>query len=117
MSKSREEMVERLRGWSARALHEAQYADTTEDVMHWQGQAAVLSGVANYLADQSDADDFTVWRQVVGDRAQSLAEWMSRQGGADAALYAGQVAGFDVALTVLKDPEARNWPKYEPHAN
>ena len=28
-----------------------------------------------------------------------------------------QVAGFDVAMTVLKDPEARNWPKYEPHAN
>ena len=42
---------------------------------------------------------------------------MARQGGAEAALYAGQVAGFDVALTVLKDPEARNWPKYEPHAN
>src|SRR6185437_3765981 len=26
MAKSREEMIERLRGWSARALHEAQYA-------------------------------------------------------------------------------------------
>ena len=103
MAKSREEMIERLRGWSARALHEA--------------QAQVLGGVANYLTDQSDADDFTIWRQVVGDRAKSLAEWMMRQDGAEGALYAGQVAGFDVALTVLKDPEARNWPKHEPHAN
>ena len=117
MAKSREEMIERLRGWSARALHEAQYADTQEGALNWQGQAQVLGGVANYLADQSEADDFTVWRQVVGDRAKSLAEWMMRQDGADGALYAGQVAGFDVALTVLKDPEARNWPKYEPHAN
>lgn len=117
MSKSREEMIERLRGWSARALHEAQYADTQDDGLQWQGQAAVLSGVANYLEDQSGDDDFTIWRQVVGDRAKSLAEWMSRKSGADASLYAGQVAGFDVALTVLRDPEARNWPKYEPHAN
>ena len=117
MSKSREEMIERLRTWSARALHEAQYADNHDDVLQWQGQSAVLSGVANYLADQSADDDFTIWRQVVGDRSKSLAEWMARQGGPEAALYAGQVAGFDVALTVLKDPEARNWPKYEPHTN
>ena len=117
MSKTREEMIERLRVWSARALHEAQYADTREDILHWQGQSAVLSGVANYLEDQSGADDFTIWRQVVGDRSKSLAEWMARQGGAEASLSAGQVAGFDVALTALKDPEARNWPKYEPHAN
>ena len=117
MSKNREEMIERLRTWSARALHEAQYADNHEDILQWQGQSAVLSGVANYLADQSADDDFTIWRQVVGDRSKSLAEWMARQGGPEAALYAGQVAGFDVALTVLKDPEARNWPKYEPHAN
>ena len=117
MSKSREEMIERLRVWSARALQEAQYADTQEAALQWQGQSAVLSGVANYLEDQSGADDFTVWRQVVGDRSKSLAEWMAREGGADAALYAGQVAGFDVALTALRDPEARNWPKYESHAN
>jgi hypothetical protein len=117
MSKSREEMIERLRTWSARALHEAQYADTHDDALQWQGQSAVLSGVANYLEDQGGADDFTVWRQVVGDRSKSMAQWMARRGGPEAALYAGQVAGFDVALTVLKDPEARNWPKYEPHAN
>ncbi len=117
MSKSREEMIERLRTWSARALHEGQYADSQEDALQWQGQAQVLGGVANYLADQGGAEDFTIWRQVVGDRAKSLAEWMARQGGVEAALYAGQVAGFDVALTVLKDPESRNWPKYEPHAN
>lgn len=117
MSKTREEMIERLRQWSARALHEAQYADTQEDALQWQGQAAVLSGVANFLQDQADTDDFTIWRQVVADRAQSMAEWMARQGGVDAALYAGQVSGFDTALTVLKDPEARNWPKFEPHAN
>lgn len=117
MSKNREEMIERLRVWSARALQEAQYADTQEAALQWQGQSAVLSGVANYLEDQSGADDFTVWRQVVGDRSKSMAEWMARQGGSDAALYAGQVAGFDIALTALRDPEARNWPKYEPHAN
>ena len=34
MSKTREEMIERLRVWSARALHEAKYADTREDILH-----------------------------------------------------------------------------------
>ena len=117
MAKSREEMVERLRGWSARALHEAQYADTQERCASMAGSGAVLGGVANYITDQSDADDFATGVRWWGTAPRASTEWMMRQDGADGALYAGQVAGFDVAMTVLKDPEARNWPKYEPHAN
>jgi hypothetical protein len=29
--------------------------------------------------------------------------------------YAGQVAGFDVALTALKDVDNVVWPRFEPH--
>lgn len=113
---SREQSIERLRVWAARANHEAQEADTRADIMNWQGQAAVLGGVASFLAGQGQGlDDFTVWRQVALDRQKALAEWMVRRGGPEAAYYAGQVAGYDVAMTALRDVAGRTWPRIEPH--
>ena len=106
----REQAVERLRQWAARAQHEAQYADTREDILHWQGQAQVLGGVATFLAGPgATLDDDTVWKQIVSDRSGALAAWEQAQEGAEAMLYAGMVAGYDIVVTALTDIAGRAW--------
>jgi hypothetical protein len=114
---NREQTIERLRVWAARAQSEALYADNRENMLHWQAQSQVLSGVANFLSDQgANLDDFATWKRVVADREASLAQWMARKGGVEAAYLAGQVAGYDVALTALRDAAGRVWPRVEPHS-
>ncbi len=107
---TREQAIERLRLWSARAQHEAQFADTREDILNWQGQSQVLGSVATFMGGPgSQITDEEVWRQVVADRSAALAAWERTQEGGEAMLYAGMVAGYDVALTVLRDVAGRNW--------
>ena len=114
---NREQTVERLRAWARRAQSEAQYADTREDRLAWQGQAQALTGVASLLAEQgAQASDFDVWAQVVSDREKSLTAWKEAQEGPDINTYAGQMAGYDVALTALRDVDGVVWPRREPHA-
>ncbi|HEX6796134.1 MAG TPA: hypothetical protein VF116_00320 [Ktedonobacterales bacterium] len=106
----REEAIRRLRSWAAHANHEAEMALTQENILNWQGQAQVLNGVATYLTGQgASADDDTVWRQIVADRTGVLAAWDTAREGPEAMLYAGMVAGFDVALTTLTDIAGRDW--------
>jgi hypothetical protein len=113
---NREQTVERLRAWARRAQSEAQYADTREDRLKWQGQAQALSSVASLLAEQgAQRSDFEIWSQVVSDREKSLAAWQERQSGQEINLYAGQMAGYDVALTTLKDVDGVVWPRLDPH--
>ncbi len=108
--------VERLRLWAAHAQHEAVEADTTENAQNWQGQAQILSSVANFLSGQGpEVEDTAIWRRVVADRERTLAEWIARQETAQADFYAGAVAGYDTALTVLNDMSGRVWPRIEPH--
>ncbi|MBF6591105.1 MAG: hypothetical protein IVW57_11345 [Ktedonobacterales bacterium] len=112
----REEAIERLRAWAARAQHEAMVADTREDILNWQAQAQVLTSIANFLADQgAGMDELQIWTRIVTDRAKSMAAWLGNTTGPEAALYAGQVAGYDVALTVVRDVAGRVWPRIEPH--
>ena len=106
----REEAVRRLRSWAAHANHEAEVAVTQENILNWQGQAQVLNGVATYLTGQgAAAGDDAVWRQIVADRTGVLAAWDAEREGLQAMLYAGMVAGFDLALTTLTDIAGRNW--------
>jgi hypothetical protein len=106
----REEAVRRLRVWAARANHEAEMAQARENILNWQGQAQVLNGVATYLTGAgATADDDAIWRQIVADRTGVLAAWDAAREGPDAMLYAGMVAGFDLALTTLTDIAGRNW--------
>lgn len=118
---TRHETIERLRLWAQRARHEAVEADTWQNAQNWEGQAQVLGGVANFLAGQGpEVADTSIWRRVVADRERMLAEWLARQGPADspeggAPFYAGAVAGYDVALTALKDMAGKVWPRIEPH--
>lgn len=107
---NREQATELLRNWAMRASHEAQEADTRQDILNWQGQAQVLSAVTTYLAGPGgQAEDTAIWKQVIADRQSALGAWQKAQGGPEAMLYAGMVAGYDVALTALADLMGRNW--------
>lgn len=107
---TREQTIERLRRWAERAYHEAQFADTREDILNWQGQAQVLAGVATYLSGAgSQSDDATIWKQVVADRQSALGSWQKAQQGPEAMFYAGMVSGYDVTLTALADLMGRTW--------
>ena len=113
---NREQTIERMRSWARRAQSEAQYADTRADTLNWRGQAEALNGVASFLGQQgAQMDDFAIWSQVVADREKSRLAWITEQDGPQVAFYAGQVAGFDVALTALKDVDNVVWPRVEPH--
>jgi len=113
---NREQTIERIRAWARRAQSEAQHADTRADMLQWRGQAQALNGVASFLAEQGALmDDFDIWSQVVSDREKGRLAWLEAQNGPDVPLYAGQVAGFDVALTALKDVDNVVWPRREPH--
>jgi hypothetical protein len=106
----REAAIGRLRAWAERAAQEAQMADTREGKLNWQGQAQVLSSVATYLAGPgAQASDEQIWKQEVAERSNALAAWEQVQEGPEAMAYAGVVAGYDVALTVLNDLMGRSW--------
>ncbi len=105
---NREQMSQRLQLWADQAQHEAEEADTREDVLNWQGQAQVLGSTATFLAS-SQLADVDIWQQIVGDRTRALEAWEKVQSGPEAMLYAGIVAGYDVVLTVLRDMTSRTW--------
>jgi hypothetical protein len=102
---TREQVIERLRVWAARANSEALEADTPADQLNWTGQAQVLGDVAAFLASQgSELDLERVRLQVIGGRQQSIAAWeLARDNARDLALHAGEVAGYDITLALLRD--------------
>ena len=113
---TREQTIQRLRIWARRAQSEAQYADTREDMLNWQGQTEALSSVASFLDNQgAQLGDFAIWSQVVGDREKALANWQAQQTGPEVSYYAGLVAGYDVALTALPDVDGKIWPRNDAH--
>ncbi len=107
---NREQISQRLRNWANRAQHEAQEADTQENILNWQGQAQVLSSVSTFLEGPGvQMADEDIWQQIVGDRTRALDGWQKAQEGPEAMLYAGIVAGYDVVLTILPDMTGRTW--------
>jgi hypothetical protein len=102
---TKEQVIERLRAWATRAQSEANYADQPTDRLNWTGQAQVLSGVAEFLAGQgSQLEPAAARRQIIDDREQSLGAWeRARHNERDLALHAGEVTGYDLALSLLKD--------------
>jgi hypothetical protein len=113
---TRAEAVERLHVWAQRAQHEAAQADTRASMLQWQAQGQALSAVASFLASQDpETSEDVIYRLVVADRARSLSEWAAREGGEAAAFYAGAVAGYDLAITTIKDMGGRAWPRVDDH--
>jgi hypothetical protein len=114
---TRTEAVERLRVWAQRAQHEAAQADTRASMLQWQAQSQALTAVANFVASQDpQTPDDVVYRLVVADRARSLSEWAAREGGEAADFYAGAVAGYDLAITTIRDMSGRVWPRVDAHS-
>lgn len=114
---TRAEAVERLLVWAQLAQHEAAQADTRASMLHWQAQGQVLSTVANFVSSQDpQTADAVIYRLVVADRTRSLTEWAARAGGEAADFYAGAVAGYDLALTTIRDMGGRVWPRVDEHA-
>lgn len=112
----REQTIQRLRAWMQRAQSEAQYADTRADMLNWQGQVEALGSVASFLDNQgAQLTDLAIWAQVVADREKALANWEAQQTGPEVAFFAGQVAGYDLAITALPDVDGKIWPRNDPH--
>jgi hypothetical protein len=102
---TREQVIDRLRVWAARANSEALEADTTADRLNWTGQAQVLGDVAAFLANQGAGLDLERVRlQVINGRQQAIAAWeLARENERELALHAGEVAGYDITLSLLRD--------------
>jgi hypothetical protein len=102
---TREQIIERLRVWALRAQSEADNADTPTDMLTWTGQAQVLSSIAEFLASQgSQLGPGEARLQVISGRQKSIGAWdLARGQPRDLALHAGEVAGYDLALSLLKD--------------
>lgn len=107
---TREQAIDRLRVWAARAQSEANEADNPTDKLQWTGQAQVLSSIAEFLASQgAQLDPQAVRLQVISGRQRSLGAWdLARQNERDLALHAGEVSGFDLTLDLLQDA-GQNW--------
>lgn len=107
---NRQQVSQRLQIWANQAQHEAEEADTPEDMLNWQGQAQVLGSVATFLAAApAQMADEDIWQQVVGDRTLALEAWQKAQSGPPAMLYAGIVAGYDTVITTLHDMTRKTW--------
>lgn len=102
---TREQVIERLRVWAARAQNEINEADRASDQLNWTGQAQILGGTAEFLAGQgAQLGPARVRLQLISGRQKALAAWdLARTNDHDLALHAGEVAGYDLALTLLKD--------------
>ena len=102
---TREQTIDRLRVWAQRAQSEANEADEKSDVLSWTGQAQVLSSIAEYMAGQGARLDPPGLRlQVINGRQKSLEAWgLARTDNNALSLHAGEVAAYDLALTLLKD--------------
>jgi hypothetical protein len=101
-------MIDRLRVWALRAQSEADNGDNLIDTLTWTGQAQVLNGIAEFLASQgSQLGPGAARLQVISGRQKSISAWdMARGNPRDLALHAGEVAGYDLALSLLKDAGA-----------
>ncbi|HEY7780582.1 MAG TPA: hypothetical protein VIC85_10275 [Ktedonobacterales bacterium] len=101
---TREQVIERLRLWAARAQWETTQADRPTDMLEWSGQAQVLTGIAEFLAGQGAQLSLQAARvQIISGRQTSLTAWdLARDDERDLALRAGEVAGYDLALSLLK---------------
>jgi hypothetical protein len=98
-------MIDRLRVWSLRAQSEADNADNTTDMLSWTGQAQVLSSVAEFLASQgTQLGPGAARLQIISGRQKSIGAWdLARGNPRDLAVHAGEVAGYDLALSLLQD--------------
>ena len=108
MALSLEHFQERLRVWSARAAHEAINSDGAI-AESWRGQQRVLGAAASYMEGEGGRFSPTQVRQrLIGDREAVRRTWEATNDPHQVAALSGEVAAYDLILTLLKDA-GRAW--------
>lgn len=108
MALSLEQFQERLRVWSARAAHEVVNSDGAI-AESWRGQQRVLGAVAMYMEGEGARYTPTQLRQrLIDDREAARRAWEATRGTGQVAALSGEVAAYDLILTLLKDA-GRAW--------
>ena len=108
MALSREQFQDRLRVWSARAAHEVVNSDG-DIAASWQGQQRVLGAAAMYMEGEGARYAPTQVRQrLIDDREAVRRDWEATKDKREAAGLSGEVAAYDLILTLLKDA-GRAW--------
>ena len=105
---NRQLFIDRLRAWAARADNEV--AESKGTSKHtWQGQADVLRATASVVASGSgiNNDPATLRTQLIADRQKSLTVWEHEDNPKAVAEHSGEVAAYDLILTLLNDVDLR----------
>ncbi|HEY7357574.1 MAG TPA: hypothetical protein VH590_13945 [Ktedonobacterales bacterium] len=103
MALSLEQFQDRLRVWSARAAHEVINSDGTI-AASWRGQQRVLGAVAMYMEGAGAGFSPTQVRlRLIDDREAARRAWEATTDPRQVAELAGEVAAYDLILTLLKD--------------
>ncbi len=103
---NRQTFIDRLRTWAARAENEV--AESKGIGKHtWQGQASVLRATASVVASGGslNADPEILRKQLIADRQKSLTAWEHADDPNAVAELSGEVAAYELILTLLKDVE------------
>jgi len=99
---TRAEFIERLRVWSRQALQESETPEP-RSARSWRARYQVLSALAAFL--ETSGSTLTV-NEVIAhirpDREQSAQRWRAASNPLEAAQAAGEVAAYDLALSVLR---------------
>jgi hypothetical protein len=108
MSLSLEQFQDRLRAWNARAAHEVVNSDG-DIAESWRGQQRVLGAVAMSMEGEGARYTPTQLRQRLADDREAVRRaWEATRDRRQAAALAGELAAYDLVMTLLKDA-GRAW--------
>jgi hypothetical protein len=103
MALSLEQFQDRLRVWSARAAHEVENS-SGEIAASWKGQHKVLGAVTMYMQGQGARfAPNQVRLSLIEDRERARLRWEASRDKQEVATLAGEVAGYDLVLTLLQE--------------
>jgi len=108
MALSLEQFQDRLRAWNARAAHEVVNSDG-DIAESWRGQQRVLGAVA--MSMEGEGARYTppqLRQRLIDDREAVRRAWEATKDPHQAAALAGEVAAYDLVMTLLKDA-GRAW--------
>ena len=103
MALSLEQFQDRLRAWSARAAHEVE--NSSGDIAaSWKGQYRVLGNVLMYAQGQgAQYAPGQVRLGLIEESGRARLRWEASRDRQEVAELSGEVAGYELVLTLLKD--------------
>jgi hypothetical protein len=108
MALSLEQFQDRLRAWSARAAHEVVNSDGMI-AESWRGQQRVLGAIAMFMEGEGARYTPSQLRlRLIDDREAARRAWEATRDKRQVAALSGEVAAYDLVLTLLKDA-GRAW--------